>query len=110
MRTIKTVLLIVIAVAVMLIMAANMAQVDLHLLPKAVAAEGWSLRAPLAAVIVASVVTGVLVGLLIEYLREAKHRHRLSEKRAEIAQLRADNARLAKLAGTDGEDLPRMAG
>jgi uncharacterized integral membrane protein len=109
MRTIKTVLLIVIAVVVMLVMAANMAKVDLHLLPTALAANGWSVTAPLAAVIVASVLTGIVLGLLIEFLREAKHRHRLTEKRAEIARLKAENARLSRQAGIDGDDLPGLA-
>lgn len=110
MRTIKSVLLIVIAVAVMLVMAANMAKVELHLLPRALAAQGWTLTAPLAAVIVVSVLTGILLGLLIEYLREAKHRGRLTEKRSEIARLKAENARLSKQAGIDGDDLPGLAG
>ena len=110
MRTIKSVLLILIAVAVMLVMAANMAKVELHLLPSALAQSGWSITAPLAAVIVASVLTGIVLGLLIEFLREAKHRQRLTQKRAEVAQLKAENARLSKQAGIDADELPRLAG
>lgn len=110
MRTLKSVLLIVISVAVMLIMAANMATVELNLLPGALAADGWSVMAPLAGVIVVSVLTGVLLGFLIEYLREAKHRRSLTEKRSQIAQLKAENARLAKQAGVDADDLPGLVG
>ena len=109
MRTLKTVLLIVIAVGVMLVMAANMKEVQLNLLPAAIAAQGWSLTAPLAMVIVVAVLTGILIGFLVEYLREAKHRNRLAEKRAEIARLRAENDRLAKQAGIDNDDLARLA-
>lgn len=110
MRTIKSVLLIVIAVIVMLVMAANMASVELNLLPRALAAGGWSIKAPLAGVIVVSVLTGILLGFLIEYLREAKHRRRLGENRSEIARLKAENARLSKQAGGHGDDLPGLIG
>ena len=108
MRTIKTVLLICIAVAVMLIMAANMGEVKLNLLPKALSAQDMTLTAPLAAVIVVAVLTGIVLGLLIEFIREAKHRNRLTQKRAEIAQLKAENARLSKQAGIDADDLPGL--
>ena len=70
MRTIKSVLLIVIAVAVMLVMAANMAKVELHLLPSALAADGWSVTAPLAGVIVVSVLAGIVLGLILGSIGE----------------------------------------
>ncbi len=110
MRTIKTALAVVIGLALMLIMAANMAKVELHLLPSALANEGWTLTSPLSVVIVAAVGAGFVLGLLIEFMREAKHRTRLAEKRAEIARLKAENARLSKQAGVDTDELALLAG
>ena len=111
MRTIKTALAVIIGLALMLIMSANMNPVDLHLTPKALGAEGLSIRAvPLALVIVISVLTGIILGLLIEFIREAKHRSLLAEKRAEIARLKAENTRLTKQAGVESDDLTLLAG
>ena len=109
MRTIKTALAIIIGLAIMLIMAANMDPVTLHMLPPALASGAWDLSAPLALVIVAAVLAGFVLGLLIEYIREHKHRNRLAEKRAEIARLKAENQRLSKQAGIDTDELSLLA-
>jgi uncharacterized integral membrane protein len=111
MRTIKTALVVVIGLALMLIMAANMEPVDLHLAPKAVGLDGLNIKAvPLALVIVISVLVGIILGLLLEFLREARHRNLLAEKRAEIARLKAENARLSKQAGVDTDELSLLPG
>ena len=110
MRTIKFILLVLIAFAMMLIMAANMAPVDLHIIPQALGIPFFSLQGvPLALVIVLALLIGVVVGLLVEYIREGKHRHRLEEKRKEIARLRAENAQLAERLGADVEEMQLLA-
>lgn len=110
MRTLRFALLIILGLAMMLIIAANMAPVDLHLAPKAMGLDGLSLMGvPLALVIVLAAVGGFLVGLLIEYIREAKHRSLLEEKRREINRLRDENAKLAEQLGVDAEEQALLA-
>ncbi|MEM1162232.1 MAG: LapA family protein [Pseudomonadota bacterium] len=110
MRTIKLILVIVIALALMLVMAANWAPVDLYLVPKSVGADALSLKdVPLALVIVLAASIGLILGFLIEFLRESKFRSMLNEKRAEIGRLKSENARLAKHAGVDPDELSLMA-
>lgn len=110
MRTIKLIILVVIGLSLMMILAANMAPVDLHLLPKALNIDLFSLiGVPLSMVIVAAVLVGFLVGLLMEFLREGKHRGNLARKRRELAELREENARLAALLEEQGDELAVIA-
>ncbi len=110
MRTIKLVILTIVGVALMLVLAANMAPVDLHLLLGALGVNASSLTGvPLSLVIVVAVVTGFLVGLIIEYLREGKHRANLSRKRREISELREENTRLAQRLKDQGVELSVIA-
>jgi len=110
MRTIKLVILSVIALGLMLLIAANMAPVDLHLLPAALGINLFSMTGvPLSLVIVAAIALGFIIGLLIEYLREGKHRTNLARKRREIAELREENARLAALLEEKGDEIAVIA-
>lgn len=110
MRTIKTALTIVIVFVLMLIVAANLQFVTLKLLPPALATTDWSIDLPLAAVVAAGILVGIFLGLVLEYLREAKHRSRISEQRAEIRRLKAENAELARRAGVDSDEMALLAG
>lgn len=110
MRTIKLVIIAVILLMLMLIIAANMGPVDLHLLPGAVGLDRFSLPGiPLSMVIVAAALTGFLVGLLMEYIREGKHRATLARKRSELAELREENARLAARLEEKGDQVALLA-
>ena len=110
MRTIKLVILTIVGIALMLVLAANMGPVDLHLLPGALGVNASSLTGvPLSMVIVVAVVTGFLIGLLIEYLREGKHRANLARKRREISELREENARLAERLKEQGVEISVLA-
>jgi len=111
MRTIRFALAVVVGLCLSLIMAANMAEVDLHLLPPQLGAEVINLKGvPLALVIVCSVLVGILLGLLIEFFRESKHREKLAERRREIGRLRAENAQLARQLGMDAAELSGSPG
>ncbi len=110
MRTIKLIILVIIGLALMLLLAANMAPVDLHLLPAALNVDLFSLTGvPLSMVIVAAVLVGFLIGLLMEFLREGKHRSNLARKRRELNELREENARLAARLEESGNELAVIA-
>ena len=110
MRTLKLIVLSIIALTLMLVLAANMAPVNLHLLPAALKINLFSLNGvPLSMVIVAAVLAGFVIGLLMEFLREGKHRGNLARKRREIAELREENARLSALLEEKGEELAVIA-
>ena len=104
MRTVKLIVLGLLAVILIILGVANMAAVDLHLLPEAVFGEGFSIKGlPLAVVILAAVLTGILAGLVIEFLREHEQRRVAEEKRREIVKLRQEVTRLRTKLG-DRED------
>lgn len=108
MRTIKTVLLGLLAVCLVLVGVANMAAVDLYLLPPALAGEGFSLKGvPLAIVILAAGFAGAVIGLILEWFREHKQRAQASEKRREIAELRQEVTQLRARLAEKGEGLSR---
>ena len=110
MRTIKLIILSLIGLGLMLVLSANMAPVDLHLLPAALKINLFSLTGiPLSLVIVAAVLVGFVIGLLMEFLRESKHRGNLARKRRELAELREENARLSALLEEKGEELAVIA-
>ena len=109
MRTIKMAVLALIAGALVLVGVANMAAVDLYLLPVPLFGDAYSVKGiPLAVVILAAVLTGVIVGLVIEWLREHKHRRTAEDKRREIVELRQENARLRSRLGAGADELPRI--
>ena len=106
MRTLKLVIALVIGLMLMLVVAANMAPVDLRLFPEALGLDFGSLDdVPLALVIVAVFLLGFLVGELVEFTRERKHRVQLAEKRRELAQVRDENQRLAQKVGVKDDEL-----
>jgi uncharacterized integral membrane protein len=109
MQTIKLIVLGLMAAILIALGVANMAAVDLYLLPAKLFGDTFSIkRIPLAAVILAAVLLGILVGLVIEYLREHKHRRMAEEKRREIVELRQEVTRLRAKVGSQGDDLPRI--
>lgn len=109
MRTIKTVVLGLLAAALILLGVANMTPVDLYLLPRAIFGEGWGITGiPLAVVILAAVLLGIVIGQLVEFIRERKHRRVADEKRREIVELRREVARLRSKLGDRAEELPRI--
>ena len=108
-RTIKLAVLGILAALLIALGVANMAAVDLYLLPSNLFGESYSIKGlPLAAVIMASVLMGILVGLMIEYLREHKLRRGAGKNRREITQLRNEVTRLKAKLGDDEDDLPRI--
>jgi lipopolysaccharide assembly protein A len=106
MSTLKLVLAIVLGLALMIVVAANMAPVDLHLVPKVLGIADTSVRGvPLAIVIVGTFLLGFLVGELVEFTRERKYRAQLGQKRRELAAVREENERLARQVGVKDDDL-----
>lgn len=106
MRTLRLVILVVLLLALMIIMAANWTPVDLHLAPSKVLPGLPVLTGvPLAMVIVAALLAGFIIGLLIEFIREAKDRRKLTEKRREVGSLRDENARLARRLEERGDEI-----
>jgi lipopolysaccharide assembly protein A len=109
MRTIKLIVLGLLAAVLIALGVANMAVVDLYLLPAKLFGESYSIKGiPLAAVIMAAVLMGILAGLLIEYLREHKHRQGAGQNRREIARLRNQIIQLKSKLDDDEDDLPRI--
>jgi uncharacterized integral membrane protein len=109
MRTIRLIVLGLLAAALIVLGVANMAAVDLYLLPVPLFGDEFSIKGiPLAVVILAAVLTGILAGLVIEYLREHKQRRVAEEKRREIVRLRQEVTRLRAKLGDREEELPRI--
>ena len=111
MRTVKYAIILLIAIALMVVMAANMTPVELHLIPERFAPGLPTLPGiPIALVIVVAFLAGIIFGLLMEYVREGKHRRRLNEKRREVSDLRDTNAKLAKRLTDKGDDVAAITG
>ena len=109
MRTVKLIVLGLLAVILIALGVANMAAVDLYLLPAALFGDSFSIKGlPLAVVILAAVLMGILIGLVIEFLREHKLRRVAEEKRREIVRLRQEIARLRAKMGDRDDELPRI--
>ena len=109
MRTVKLIVLGLLAVILIALGVANMAAVDLYLLPAALFGDGFSIKGlPLAVVILAAVLMGILAGLVIEFLREHKLRRVAREKRREIVRLRQEVSRLRAKLGDGEDELPRI--
>ncbi len=109
MRTVKLIVLGLLAVILITLGVANMAAVDLYLLPAALFGDGFSIKGlPLAVVILAAVLMGILAGLVIEFMREHKQRSVAAEKRREIVRLRQEVTRLRTKLGDREDELPRI--
>ncbi len=109
MRTAKLIVLGLLAAVLIALGVANMAAVDLYLLPAALFGESFSIKGlPLAVVILAAVLMGILAGLVIEFLREHKQRKVAEEKRREIVRLRQEVTRLRAKLGDREDELPRI--
>jgi uncharacterized integral membrane protein len=109
MRTVKLIVLGLLAASLITLGVANMAAVELHLLPAALFGDSFSIKGlPLAVVILAAVLMGILAGLVIEFLREHKQRRVAQEKRREIVQLRQEVTRLRAKLGDPEDELPRI--
>jgi uncharacterized integral membrane protein len=109
MRTVKLIVLGLLAVILIALGVANMAAVDLYLLPATLFGDGFSIKGlPLAVVILAAVLMGILAGLVIEFLREHKQRSVAAEKRREIVRLRQEVTRLRTKLGDREDELPHI--
>ncbi|MDT0682782.1 lipopolysaccharide assembly protein LapA domain-containing protein [Roseicyclus sp. F158] len=97
MKYIRLAVLAVLLIVLLTISLANRQIVELALMPEPLerllgVAPGASL--PLFIVVLGSVVVGLLIGYLLEWVREHKHRVEARNRGREIADLRAENARL----------------
>jgi len=109
MRAIKMIVLGLLAVLLIALGVANMAAVDLYLLPAGLTGDEFGVKGiPLAAVILMAVFLGIVIGLFMEFIRERKHRVVADDKRREIVMLRQEIARLRARLGDKGDDLPRI--
>ena len=110
MRTIRLAIVVFLLVCVMVLMSANMAPVDLHLVPqKLQLGLPYMKGVPLALIIVATLLVGIVIGILMEFAREAKDRRSLAEKRREIGELRERNERLAKRLEDQGDEIGALS-
>lgn len=106
MRTVRLVILAVLLVILMVLMAANWNPIDLQLAPpQLMPGLPVLVGVPLALVIVAALLAGIVIGLLMEFIREAKDRRKLSEKRRQVNELRDENARLTKRLQAHGDEI-----
>lgn len=109
MRTIKLFVLCVLAMVLVALGVANMALVDLYLMPPSLFGDRFGVRGvPLAAVILAAVLLGIVIGQVLEWMRERKHRVTADAKRREIVQLRQEVTKLRARTGGGVQDLPRI--
>ncbi|MCL5776605.1 lipopolysaccharide assembly protein LapA domain-containing protein [Limibaculum sp. FT325] len=109
LRLIKWAILAVLCAALVVLGVANMAPVDLYLVPPGIVRTDLMLSGiPLAVVILAAILLGVVIGELFEWLREHKHRRRASERSREVERLKAEIATLKRRLG-DKDDMPRIA-
>lgn len=105
MRTLKLVIVSILAIVLMIAVAANMAPVSLRIMPEAFGIDLLQVTVPLSVVIILAALTGLVAGILLEFAREAKHRVNLARKRREIGELREQNTRLVAMLEKHGDDL-----
>ena len=111
MRTVRLVIAALLLLILMVLMAANMTPVELHLLPPKFDLGLPSLKSvPVALIIVCSVLFGIVIGFLMEFARERKHRVKLDQKRAEVGALQDENRRLAKRLERHGDEIGVIGG
>ncbi|MEM0945594.1 MAG: LapA family protein [Pseudomonadota bacterium] len=109
MRLIKTVFLVLIALAIVILGVGNMEPVELHLLPEKVVGPAFMVRdVPLFAVILVSVMVGLIAGRLLEWLREGRVRKISSDRGREVVRLREEVAKLKAQVADPDDDLPKL--
>lgn len=106
MRTLKLIIAVILGLALMIVVAANMEPVDLELWPEEFGIGTIGIYdVPLALVIFAALAIGFLVGELVEWSRERKYRAQLSRAHRRIAELETENARLLHRMGAADDEL-----
>lgn len=106
MRTVKLVIAAIVALALMIVVAANWEPVDLELWPEQFGIGTLGLYGvPLALVVFIALALGFFVGELVEWSRERKYRAEIAEQRREIAALREENDRLLRRMGARDDEL-----
>ncbi len=109
MRMIKLLFLTLLGFGLVIVGVANMAPVDVHLLPPEIGLAGTRIEGvPLSFVILVAVVAGILIGQLMEWVREARHRRLVEERGRELGRLRREIRRLSARAGEGEDSLPRL--
>ncbi|MEM9780908.1 MAG: LapA family protein [Pseudomonadota bacterium] len=109
-RLVRLAVVLAIAVSLVVLGVANMEPVTLRLLPESVTGNAPALPdMPLSVVILAAMVLGFVIGEVFEWVRESKHRVEAANRGREVAQLKAENARLKTKLSDPKEDLPRIA-
>lgn len=94
-RTLRYVLLALLAIVLLTVALANRNLVTLRALPDDLAAFaglGWQIEVPMFAVIFASIVAGVLIGFVWEWFREHKYRAEATSKTREVSKLERELA------------------
>ena len=94
-RTLRYVLLALLAIVLLTVALANRNLVTLRALPDDLAAFagfGWQIELPLFAVIFASIIAGVLIGFVWEWFREHKYRAEATTKTREVSKLERELA------------------
>ena len=94
-RTLRYILLAVLAIFLLTVALANRAPVVLNALPPDMAAFtglGISLQLPLYVVIFGAILLGVLIGFVWEWFREHKHRAAASVKSRQVTKLERELA------------------
>ncbi|MEM9044005.1 MAG: LapA family protein [Pseudomonadota bacterium] len=109
MGFLKSVVLLLIAVALIVLGMGNMAPVDLHLVPEKVAGSELALKQiPLALVIAAAFLAGLVVGEILEWARETKHRRAANDRGREVNQLRTELNKVKEQVADPDDDLPKI--
>jgi lipopolysaccharide assembly protein A len=107
-RTLRYVLLGLLAIVLLTVALANRSAVTLSALPDNIAAFtgfGWKIDLPLYAVIFASIIAGVLIGFVWEWFREHKHRVVASTKSREVSKLERELAVMRDTKPDQGDDI-----
>ena len=111
MRTLRLIIAVILLLALMVLMAANMTPVDIHLAPEKLKLGLPMLsQVPLALIIVVTLLVGIIIGFLMEFSREAKDRRSLAEKRREVGELRERNERLSRRLEDQGDEIGALNG
>ncbi len=106
LRWFKYLILGAIMLAIVLVALANRDSVTLELLPAPLfALFPVSVKLPLFVVILLAVLSGLLIGYVLEWLREAKHRRRASEKAREASRLEREVSQLKKTTMSERDEI-----
>lgn len=107
-RWLRYIFLILLALTLVTVAAANRAPVVLRLLPEDLAAvfgASWAVEVPLFLVIFGGIVAGLAIGFVWEWFREMKHRSRAASGAREIARLERELAALRDAKGEVQDDV-----